>query len=98
MNTQYKMVAQDPHRIQIGDTVLHKPSGQEWLVAFADYDQNLMSAWGWPESIEPLDNVELIRKADPKSYRDWLPKLLDSEGFRYRRARRLYVTGGGRDG
>jgi len=88
---QFVMVRQDPDRIQIGDIVRHGPSGQEWCVAFADYEEGRMSAWGWPESVERLENVTLVRKASQEQYLEWKPKLLENDGYRYRRARRLYV-------
>jgi len=50
-----------------------------------------MSAWGWPESVERLENVTLVRKASQEQYLEWKPKLLENDGYRYRRARRLYV-------
>ena len=45
--------------IRTGDTVLHKPSGEKWLVA---YVQGEYLAWcGWPEGEAKLADCELVR-------------------------------------
>lgn len=45
--------------IRTGDTVLHKPSGEKWLVA---YVQGEYLAWcGWPEGEARLADRERIR-------------------------------------
>lgn len=45
--------------IRTGDAVLHKPSGEDWLVA---YVQGEYLAWcGWPEGEALLTDCELIR-------------------------------------
>lgn len=49
--------------IDTGDTVLHRPTGEEWLVAFVDNDR---LAWcGWPEGFALLADCELLTKAAP---------------------------------
>lgn len=46
--------------IQTGDTVLHKPTGEEWLVAF-EKDGRLY--WcGWPEGCADTSDCELVEK------------------------------------
>lgn len=58
--------------IDTGDTVLHGPSGEEWVVAHVDGDR---LAWcGWPPGEVPLADCTLVKKAEP-SYREKL--LLD---------------------
>lgn len=45
--------------IRTGDTVLHRPSGERWLVAYVYQDY---LAWcGWPEGEAKLSDCELIR-------------------------------------
>lgn len=46
--------------IQTADTVFHKPTGEEWLVAF-EKDGRLY--WcGWPEGCADTDDCELLMK------------------------------------
>lgn len=46
-----------------GDAILHKPSGETWLVAFVRHGR--LTACGWPESQVLLTDCELKRKATP---------------------------------
>lgn len=47
--------------IDTGDTVHHKPSGENWIVACVEGDQ--LSWCGWPEGIAKLSDCELVEKA-----------------------------------
>jgi hypothetical protein len=47
--------------IDTGDSVIHIPSGEEWLVAGVDGDR--LSACGWPESTAYIKDCKLIKKA-----------------------------------
>ena len=43
-----------------GDVVFHKPSGETWLVAYAEGDH---LAWaGWPDGRATLADCEVIRR------------------------------------
>lgn len=45
--------------IRTGDTVHHKPSNEDWLVAYVQGDR---LAWcGWPEGEVQLKDCELVR-------------------------------------
>lgn len=44
--------------IKTGDTILHKPSGEKWVVAFAD--AGYVCACGWPESYGKEEDCEII--------------------------------------
>ncbi len=55
--------------IRTGDTVLHKPSGEKWLVA---YVQGEYLAWcGWPEGEAKLADCELVRACTDEQH--WKP-------------------------
>jgi len=48
-------------RIDTGDEVLHRPTGETWLVAFVKDDR---LAWcGWPMGYARLGDCQLMRKA-----------------------------------
>jgi hypothetical protein len=55
----------DQDRIGPGDVVRHRPSGEEWTVAYADYERGDLSWSGWPEGIAKLSDCTLVRKAPP---------------------------------
>lgn len=48
-------------RIRCGDHVLHVPSGEEWVVAYADYDTDRLAWAGWPDGTAPLNECERIK-------------------------------------
>ena len=55
--------------IDTGDSVLHGPTGERWVVAYVDGDR---LAWcGWPPGEAALSDCKLIQKASPE-YRDKL--------------------------
>lgn len=80
----------DKTKIQIGDIIKHNPSGEEWVVAFADYERNQLSPLGWPESCASLSDCELVEKVNEEKFLYWLEKIKDVDDFRSRHALRLY--------
>lgn len=56
-----------------GDTVLHRPSGERWLVAYVDGDH--LSWYGWPEGLASVADCELVKacsdEAHEASLREW---------------------------
>lgn len=57
-----------------GDTVLHRPSGESWVVAWAEYDD---LAWtGWPNGIARLADCDVTHRCTDaeheKSVRIWV--------------------------
>lgn len=49
------------YKIKPGDVVLHKPSGERWVVAYADYERDELSWFGWPEGYAKLSSCELVK-------------------------------------
>ena len=90
----HEMVAQNPKMIQLGDTVRVKVDEgltEDWLVAYADYIDGYLSAWGWPESRIEINKCELIKKATPEAYAEWGIKVSERDDRRSQVARRIYV-------
>lgn len=58
--------------IKAGDSVLHKPSEETWVVAAISPDGKEFAACGWPETIAQLSDCELKRKASPEEQRKTL--------------------------
>jgi hypothetical protein len=59
--------------IDTGDTVLHAPTGEQWIVACVNGDR--LSWVGWPEGSAPLTECTLVAKAT-KEKRDEMLRLL----------------------
>jgi hypothetical protein len=61
--------------IDTGDSVLHGPSGETWLVAYVQGDR---LAWcGWPEGEARLSDCTLVRKATPEGRNELLHRMAD---------------------
>ena len=75
--------------IDTGDTVFHRPTCEDWLVAFVDGDR---IAWcGWPEGTGGLADCELLEKATPDARAKLLADMAAMHGDdpRARYARRV---------
>ncbi len=53
-------------KIKAGDTILHRPSGEKWLVAATRRDE--LVCYGWPESIAKLDDCDLIESCTDEEH------------------------------
>lgn len=47
-------------RIRTGDTVRHRPSDEEWIVAFADYTTGKLAPCGWPGCLAEIADCDLL--------------------------------------
>jgi hypothetical protein len=66
--------------IDTADHILHRPSGETWLVAMVEGDR--LTACGWPESMVPVAECELLRKATPAERVKLLHDMARSSGRR----------------
>lgn len=76
--------------IDTGDTVLHRPTGEQWIVAYVNGDR--LSACGWPDTIVPLADCELVHKARPGQRMDILQMMATSTGHRADYAREVLAA------
>jgi hypothetical protein len=81
--------------IDTGDVVLHKPSGEQWLVAFVEGD--MLCACGWPESLAPLADCTLVTRATPEARISLLHEMARSSGARASYANRALAAPSFRD-
>lgn len=59
-----------------GDCVLHRPTGERWVVAYVRGDR---LAWlGWPQGEAAVSDCELISRCSPEKRQKW---LLDMAGM-----------------
>ena len=72
--------------IKTGDTVLHKPTGEEWVVAFAKYETGRLSPCGWPEDLAYIRDCELVESCTEEERMDLLLRLSRMSGGDSRRS------------
>ena len=86
-------------KLRCGDVVRNKHNGDEWLVAYADYDSGYLSPFGWPEGECKIADCELVEACTDEEHLKqvalWLdkPHSTDYSGMQDRRVgmvRRLY--------
>ena len=75
-----------------GDVVRHIPSGEEWIVAWAEGDR---LAWtGWPDGTAALSDCEVILRVSDDEHRaavqEWACEPIDTDS-RPSRVLRLYA-------
>lgn len=78
------------HHIRCGDHVYHNPTGETWVVAWADYASNDLAWCGWPNGIARLSDCTLVRAASDAEHSEQLSKVLRCGDSRASAARRLY--------
>jgi hypothetical protein len=64
--------------LDTGDVVLHKPSGEHWVVAYVDGDK--LSWCGWPEGLARVTDFELVRAAQPDARLKLLHQMASMSG------------------
>lgn len=85
--TEEKVAGGNAAPIQCGDWVLHRPSGETWVVAAADHERDDLMWCGWPEGMARVSDCDVIKRAAP----EWSRKLhLELSGARRRMADRVY--------
>ena len=84
-----RLRAQVAGKLRTGDHVYHIPSGETWVVAWADYETGDMSACGWPESIARISDCALTKKADDAESAELVESLSKSGRNDAHRAARI---------
>jgi hypothetical protein len=70
--------------MRAGDIVLHRPTGERWVVAYVDGDY---LAWcGWPEGEARVADCDLVEAVSDAKHREWLERIAASSGRRARMA------------
>lgn len=52
------------HQIRTGDIVHHRPSDEEWVVAWADHQSGYMAPCGWPTCQAKIEDCAIIEAVD----------------------------------
>lgn len=66
--------------MRAGDHVHHRPSGEDWVVAYVNGDR--LCACGWPETLARVSDCELIKKCSNKEHREVLSDMITAGGSR----------------
>lgn len=66
------------------DVVHHKPSGEDWVVAYTA--NGMLCACGWPCTLVPIDECTLKDEASPEERQSLLQRLADGQGDDPRRS------------
>jgi hypothetical protein len=65
--------------LRAGDVVLHRPTGEKWVLAYAVMERNEVAACGWPPSCAKADDCVLVEAAmdetHEKMLREWAEKV-----------------------
>lgn len=91
MSSEDKIVAGIERKIKTGDVVLHRPSGETWLVAYAE--NGYVCPCGWPETIAKESDCELVDSASEENRIRLLHEIANKQGNDTRRAYARRVLG-----
>lgn len=88
----------DQYVPRCGDTVLHKPSGETWTVAYTDAARDELAWCGWPEGWAKLSDCEITNRCTDEEHMrlvsEWCdrPNLKDNgePDMRVGRVRAIY--------
>lgn len=58
-----------------GDTVRHRPTGEQWLVAYADPTTGDLAWVGWPEGRAQLSDCDLVARASDAVHVRWVNRI-----------------------
>lgn len=58
-----------------GDVVLHKPSGEHWVIAYVEGEQ--VCCCGWPKTYAPVRDCNLVKIATSEERLELLRKMAD---------------------
>lgn len=77
-----------------GDHVLHRPTGETWVVAYADAERDELAWVGAPDGVAKLSDCDLVTRVSHNVHKfcvyDWFAK---PEGADHRRAEVLRLYG-----
>jgi hypothetical protein len=81
-----------PAPIRCGDRVLHRPTGEEWVVAWADPATGDLAWCGWPSGMARIGDCVVVNRAGEDEHRDWVHRVAALRDSRGAKCRRLYAA------
>lgn len=80
--------------LRCGDRVRHLPTGEVWLVAYADYGSGHLSWWGWPNGKAEISDCKRLYLCTDSEHRkavaEWLKPSRRSGDSRAGKIRAMY--------
>lgn len=67
-----------------GDTVHHRPSGEDWLVAYADPARDELAWCGWPPGVAKLSDCDLVERCTDEEHAALVAQILRMPGGDHR--------------
>ncbi len=89
----------NPPAPRCGDTVHHRPTGDTWIVAYADPSRDELSWFGWPDGAAKLSDCDVVERCTAAEHAAAVSQWLDvphrsddysREDSRVARVRHLY--------
>lgn len=74
--------------IRTGDTVLHQPTGETWVVAWCAGEE--LAPCGWPLCYAKREHCSLLKKASDEDHRNMVLRVGNCSDSRARKVRALY--------
>jgi hypothetical protein len=72
-----------------GDYVLHRPTGETWVVAWCE---GCDLAWcGWPNGMARTHDCEIVRRSTDDEHTRWVATVANCGDSRADRVQRLYA-------
>ena len=68
------------HKIRTGDAVVHGPTGETWVVAYADHERGELAWLGWPPGYAELSDCELEESCSDEEHKAVLVRLSEMRG------------------
>lgn len=73
------------HILRTGDSVRHTPSGENWLVAYADYHTDDLAPCGWPPSLARISDCTIRRRCTDAQHEKLVREIAKGSGSDHRR-------------
>lgn len=70
--------------MRTGDTVLHRPTGETWLVAFVE--DGRLCACGWPLELVPAADCDIVKSCDNLEHNKLLVEMAEMQSDDPRRS------------
>jgi hypothetical protein len=80
-----------PAPIRCGDTVLHHPTGEELIVAWADPETGDLAWCGWPAGAARIGDCVVVKRASEREHCELVRRVAAMRDSRGSRVRRLYA-------
>lgn len=77
-------------RIRAGDHVHHKPSGEDWVILWADYSTGYLAPAGWPASEAQIQHCDVTKSLSDDEHQEFLDSIATSDHAPCQKAIRMY--------